>query len=211
MAKKKNSLRRKMIFYFLLIALANIFVATEVIIELNSQSYQKIVLKSVADIINHKQPPEHILSVQNKIGKKYVIMMMILIIVSAVVLLLFVRQVASPLQYVIDKSQKISAGDLSVTIRVHTQDEIAELANLINDLTINIQEILAQVERVQVDLDMAVIFILEKLKKMSNVDDALLEKVEKMVNIIEDVKLIGKSFTFYTPQNLLKEINENKE
>ncbi len=200
----KSSLRKRMIFYFLLIAIANVLVAGEFLWEIRSSAYREKVTKVVSVIKEGKESVEHVYTILDNLSWKFVIMILILIIVSAVVLFLFVWQIASPMQYMINQAEKMSEGDLSIRIDVKTGDEIAILGKLINDLSINLQEVIAQLERMVYEMDSALDTfrndISDKPVKLSTVklNLILLEKSIKKLELLKD------NFILYTIDGLKK-------
>ncbi len=204
----KSSLRKRMIFYFLLIAIANVLVAGEFLWEIRSSAYREKVTKVVSVIKEGKESVEHIYTILDNLSWKFVIMILILIIVSAVVLFLFVWQIASPMQYMINQAEKMSEGDLSIRIDVKTGDEIAILGKLINDLSINLQEVIAQLERMVFEMDSAVntfrTDISEKPVRLSTVklNLILLEKNIKKLELLKD------NFILYTIDGLKKNVED---
>ncbi len=197
-----------MIFYFLLIAIANVLVAGEFLWEIRSSAYREKVTKVVSVIKEGKETVSHIYTILDSLSWKFVIMTLILIIVSAVVLFLFVWQIASPMQYMINQAEKMAEGDLRIRINVKTGDEIAMLGKLINDLSINLQEVIAQLERMVFDLDSAMDTfrndIAEKPVRLSTVklNIILLEKNIKKLELLKD------NFVLYTIDGIKKNIED---
>lgn len=197
-----------MIFYFLLIAIANVLVAGEFLWEIRSSAYREKVTKVVSVIKEGKKSVEHVYTILDNLSWKFVIMILILIIVSAVVLFLFVWQIASPMQYMINQAEKMSEGDLSIRIDVKTGDEIAILGKLINDLSINLQEVIAQLERMVYEMDSALdtfrTDISDKPVKLSTVklNLILLEKSIKKLELLKD------NFILYTIDGLKKNVED---
>lgn len=187
-----------MIFYFLLIAIANIFVAGEFIMEINSAGYRSGILSEVQSIKKGEKPPEHIYTMIDSLAKKFAIMILILIIVSAVVLFLFVIQIASPIQYMIDQAGRMSEGDLSIRIKIRSNDEIAVLGKLINDLSINLQEVVAQLDRMITNLSEAVDMHTANLKSFPNITSYFDEETKMFYHILREFKLLKEAFILFT-------------
>ncbi|PKL38536.1 MAG: hypothetical protein CVV44_11685 [Spirochaetae bacterium HGW-Spirochaetae-1] len=205
---KKTSLRKRMIFYFLLIAIANVFVAGEFLWEIKSDRYRDKVTKEVMLIKEGKRPVEHIYTALDSLASKFIVMILILILVSAVVLFMFVWQIASPMQYMIDQAGKMAEGDLSIRIDIKTEDEIAILGNLINDLSINLQEVVAQLERVVFDLqDNLETFqgaLAERPIRLSTIK----MNIDKLTRDVKQLELLKDTFVLYTIESLRNNIDE---
>jgi len=204
MDKKQSSLRKRMIFYFLLIAIANVFVAGEFVWEINSSTYREEIVKEVNEIKKGVQPVDHIYTVLDKLARKFVIMILILIIVSAVVLFLFIVRIASPIQYMINMSRKMSEGDLSLRIDIKSHDEIAILGTLINDLSINLQEVVAQMERMVNNLETTVNLHNENLKSFPNVRSYFDEETKMLNAILKEFQLLKDAYILFTIESMVE-------
>ena len=66
----------------------------------------------------------------------------IIMVVMLIVLTMFIKHITEPLQHMIGLSEKISAGDLSQTIRIDADNELAQLGRVINEMASNLQEII---------------------------------------------------------------------
>ena len=195
-------LRKRMIFYFLLIALANVFVAAEFVIELNSDSYRAKFIEEVRALQQGSRPAGEVNAVLDKLARKFVIMICVLIVVSAVVLFLFVIQIASPIQYMIDQANRMSEGDLRIRINIRTKDEIAVLGNLINDLSINLQEVLAQLDRLIQNLKRAVSLHHENLKTFPNIRSYFDEETAMLDQLLKEFELLKQEYTLFTIEGI---------
>lgn len=72
---------------------------------------------------------------------KAILMIVVVLFVVVIVLMMFIKNITDPLQHMIETAKKISKGDLSQTIKISTQNELAELGNTINEMSSNLQEI----------------------------------------------------------------------
>jgi len=203
---KKTSLRKRMIFYFLLIAIANVFVAGEFLWEIKSERYRERVTREVMLIKEGKQPVEHIYTALDSLASKFIVMILILILVSAVVLFMFVWQIASPMQYMIDQAGKMAEGDLSIRIDIKSEDEIAILGNLINDLSINLQEVVAQLERVVFDLQDNLGTFRGALEERPIRLSTIKMNIDRLSHDVKKLELLKDTFVLYTIESLRKNI-----
>jgi methyl-accepting chemotaxis protein len=55
---------------------------------------------------------------------------------------MFIRNITDPLQHMIKVSKLIAAGDLSQTVSIRANNELAEMGNTVNELTSDLQEML---------------------------------------------------------------------
>jgi methyl-accepting chemotaxis protein len=69
-------------------------------------------------------------------------MVSIMMFVVVIILTMFIKNITEPLQHMIEVSREISKGDLSRTIIIPANNEIAELGSVINDLASNLQEMI---------------------------------------------------------------------
>lgn len=187
-----------MIFYFLLMAIANIFVAGEIIIEIRSDSYRESITEQVNLIKDGVAPVSHIYKVLDTLTRKFVIMILILIVVSAVILCMFVWQIASPIQYMINQAAKMADGDLSISINIKSSDEIAVLGKLINDLSVNLQEVVAQMSSILNDLkeDMTMFHTAteERPLKLS----VIMKNLDMIDGTVRKLEMVRNMFVLYT-------------
>lgn len=195
--KRKSTLRSKMIFYFFLLAFANIFVTVEFILDIRSTSYKEH-LNHVVELVKEDQrPTESVHEEIKKIVNKFSIMLVVLIFISASILYMFVVQIASPIQYMIDKATVIADGDLSTTIQIKSEDELSVLGNLINDLNANLQEIIAQLKQIQPDLQNIHSSLSHKLLHYPELEPLIEEDAERVGHIAMDLMMLKEAFTLY--------------
>lgn len=201
---KGTSLRKRMIFYFLLIAIANVFVAGEIFWEIKSPSYRNSVAEQVTLIKEGKQPVTSAYDILDNLSRKFVIMILILIVVSAVVLFLFVWQIASPLQYMINQAEKMAGGDLSIRIDIKTKDEMAVLGKLVNELSINLQEVVAQLERMGTDMYISIETFKEALEQKPIKLSTVKRNVLTLEDLVKKLNMLKDMFVLYTIESLRK-------
>ncbi|MES0489052.1 MAG: methyl-accepting chemotaxis protein [Leptospirales bacterium] len=198
--QKRSSLKRKMVFYFLLVAIANVFLGVELLWEINSESYHAGVIEEVNKIQSGEEPVEHIFTLMENLTNKFIIMVIVILIVSAVVLFLYVVQIASPIQYMINQAKKIAQGDLSLNIQLKSADELSDLGNLISDLTVNLQEIIVQMKHMYTDFDEAITNLDAKLSLFPEIEGHF--DVEKRIlqDTLDNMNMIKESFTLFQLQ-----------
>ena len=204
---KGTSLRKKMIFYFLLIAIANIFVAGEILWEIKSTDYRTTVTQEVTLIKEGARPVTHVYTILDDLSRKFVIMILILIVVSAVVLFLFVWQIASPIQYMINQAEKMADGDLSIRIDIKSKDEMAVLGKLVNELSINLQEVLAQLERMAADMHVAIELFKEDLGQRPIKLSTITHNIAKIESHLKKLDILKDMFVLYTIESFKKNID----
>lgn len=195
--KRRSSIRSKMIFYFFLIAFANVFVTLEFIMDIRSDEYKEQIDNVIELVKVGAKPTESVHAEVTKIVRKFSIMLVVLIAISASVLYMFVVQIASPIQYMIDKATVIADGDLSATIQIKSEDELSVLGNLINDLNANLQEIIAQLKQIQPDLEHIHSSLNHKLSRYPELRPLIEEDSERVGLIATDLMMLKEAFTLY--------------
>lgn len=129
--KKRSSLERKMLSYFGLIAAASLLITVEFV----------LAIRQAATHVNALESGSTVFHVLESLRYKAVLMCVVQAVVTLIVLIMFIRRITGPLQSMVEQAEIISQGDLSQTIRVPGKDEIALLAETINGLTSNLQEL----------------------------------------------------------------------
>ena len=138
----KYTLQRTMIIYFLLIGFASLLVGLEFIAEANGPKLKKSILSNCEKYSNHEIEQEVLLKPIDRLRNKAVFMIGIIMFVILIVLTMFIKNITEPLQHMIEVSKKISTGDLSRTVKIHSDNELSELGNVINEMSSNLQEII---------------------------------------------------------------------
>ena len=139
-----GGLERKLLNYFLLIAVAALMIGVEFAVEMGRPDLRLELWENVTGAdAGVARTDSVVFAPLMKFRNKIVIMFLVLTAVVAIVLLMFVRNISTPLQGMVDVACKINAGDLSQVVPVDSSDEIGQLGTAINGLTSNLQEIVA--------------------------------------------------------------------
>lgn len=140
--KSKYSLQRTMMVYFLLIGFAALLVGIEFIVETHGDGIRQAFLAQVADRVPGSLDHDAYLQPLTHLRNKAVLVIAIIMVVILIVMTMFMKHITEPLQHMITTSRKISAGDLSQTIRIDGNNELSELGGVINEMSSNLQEII---------------------------------------------------------------------
>lgn len=202
--KKRSSLERKMLSYFGLIAAASLLISIEFILairqaEMNANTFSTLNIgpqETIAAVIHSLE----------WLGSKALLMCGVQVVVTFIVLIMFIRRITGPLQDMVEKAEIISAGDLSQTIHVPGTDEIALLAETINALTSNIQEI------VQLALinDESIRQSLEDLKNHKGGSAEIRHSVAQMESKMDNLRDFLQEFTLLPPPSNVSEYVNSK-
>ena len=138
---KKNNLQLTMIIYFLLIGFASLLVGVEFIADTQSGALKETLLDNFSKYANQEISADAVFAPIVKLRNKAILMVAIILVVMIIILTMFIKNITEPLQHMIEVSRKISKGDLSQTVSIDSQNELAQLGNVINEMSSNLQEI----------------------------------------------------------------------
>jgi methyl-accepting chemotaxis protein len=131
-----------MIIYFLLIGFASSLVGVEFILDTHKKELRYELLDNFQKLSKGEIQFDDAFQPIRTLRNKAIVMIFVIMCVVMIVLTMFIKNITEPLQHMIDMSKAIARGDLSQTITIATSNELAELGNVINDLTINMQEMI---------------------------------------------------------------------
>ncbi len=128
-----------MIIYFLLIGFAALLLGVEFARETYSHNLTGTALTATAEPASGA--PAGAAAIEH-LRHKAILMICIIMFVVVIVLMMFIKNITGPLQHMIEKSNEISRGDLSQTIEIEANNELADLGGVINEMASNLQEII---------------------------------------------------------------------
>ena len=138
----RYTLQRTMIIYFLLIGFATLLVGVEFLFDFHPGALKAEIWGSIPQAAQASIDQEMLFAPIDRLRSKAILMVAIIMVVMLIVLTMFIKHITEPLQHMIQLSQKISAGDLSQTIKIQSNNELSELGNVINEMSSNLQEII---------------------------------------------------------------------
>jgi methyl-accepting chemotaxis protein len=138
----RYSLQRTMIVYFLLIGFASLLVGVEFILETQKSELKEELLSNFEKYSKNEIGRDAVFAPIDKLRSKAILMIVIILCVMIIVLTMFIKNITGPLQHIIEVAKDISGGDLSHTVTVHSENELAELGKVINEMSSNLQEII---------------------------------------------------------------------
>jgi methyl-accepting chemotaxis protein len=142
MIKHSGSLQRTMIVYFLMMAFASLLIGTELIVDFQSQDLRSELRQNLDQTANRQLQSDDAFQPIQKLRNKAILMVALLLTVVLILLTMFIKNITGPLQHMIEVSKAIAGGDLSQTVSIRTDNELAELGNTVNELTSNLQEMI---------------------------------------------------------------------
>ncbi len=138
----KGSLQRSMIIYFLMISFASLMIASEFLYDTHSKVLYTELTRNFDRLQSGTLQPAQAFQPIRIIRDKAILMVVLFLVVVLILLTMFIKNITEPLQHMIEASKLVSAGDLSQTVTIRTDNELAELGNTVNDLTSNLQEMI---------------------------------------------------------------------
>lgn len=137
MAKGGSGLQRRMVFYLVFLATVFLTLAVEVTLFLRGPRVTGALLAAAP-----AGASSAVGSVVSLVVLKVWVMLALLLAALALVFLLFMKKVTGPLQRILTATEEIGAGNLSVHVSGAGGDELGRLAEGINGVAANTQELL---------------------------------------------------------------------
>ncbi len=131
-----------MIVYFLLIGFASLLVGIEFVVETQKSGLKEELLSNFESYSKKEIGREAVFAPIDRLRSKAILMIVIILCVMIIVLTMFIKNITGPLQHIIEVAKDISGGDLSHTVAVRSENELAELGKVINEMSSNLQEII---------------------------------------------------------------------
>jgi len=138
----RYTLQRTMIIYFLLIGFAALLLGVEFVSETSNTQFRRQWLTNIETVVGQTIDSPEIFQPLDRLRYKAILMIGIIMSVVVIVLMMFIKNITGPLQHMIEKSNEISTGDLSQTIMIDANNELADLGHVINEMSSNLQEII---------------------------------------------------------------------
>lgn len=156
---KMSRLKRKLLLYFILISVVSISVSAEIIFEMGSHRFQHSILDNYNKQLAKQFQPREMSAILKNIDESYVFepinnlrnrMILLLLVVSISIMAafyLFTKDIVSPMDGMVEATKKIANGDLTISVPVMSEDEIGQVASLINDMNVNLQDMIMQIRQ----------------------------------------------------------------
>ena len=119
-------------------------------------------------------------------------MILLLAVVTASIVgafFMFAREIVAPMEGMVAATKKIADGDLSATVPVKSNDEIGQIGNLINDMSVNLQEMIIQIRQESKRLREKITQANEKVTKSLHTEELTKAIEEKRIRLT-DLKTI---------------------
>jgi methyl-accepting chemotaxis protein len=213
----KSRLKKKLTLFFILITVVSISVSIEMILELGSSSFKNAIKNNILTEM-HVVPAEHIAkidfvkidsAISDPISDFRNRMIFVLLVICAnifVAFKMFTNDIVSPMEHIVEATKKIADGDLTVTVPVMSEDEIGQIAKLINDMNTNLSRMVIQIkqeldrhkEKIKQSSKTVSLISQENTKEMLEKKEIRLSDFKKMVKLNKDVVKLLESMLFDT-------------
>jgi methyl-accepting chemotaxis protein len=197
-AKSRYSLQRTMIIYFLLIGFASMLVGIEFWADFSGGALKAEIWRHLDQYEHHQIDREQVLTPIDRLRSKAILMVAIVMVVMLIVLNMFIKNITEPLQHMIQLSRKISAGDLSQTVRIDANNELADLGHVINEMASNLQEIILLSQQICANGQLHVDSALGQLDR-ADLDPPTAEQLRKAIGSLGDeLSTMGEMMAFFS-------------
>jgi HAMP domain-containing protein len=195
--KSRYTLQRTMIIYFLLIGFASILVGIEFWADFHSGALKTEIWENISQYDHQQISQEAVFAPIDRLRSKAILMVGIIMAVMLIVLTMFIKNITEPLQHMIQLSQQISAGDLSQTVQIDANNELADLGHVINEMASNLQEIILLSQHICANGQIYVDSALGMLKN-SSFDSQSAEKLRQAVGSMGDeLSTLGEVIAYF--------------
>jgi methyl-accepting chemotaxis protein len=196
--KSRYTLQRTMIIYFLLIGFASMLVGIEFWADFSGGSLKTEIWQHLEQYERGQINREQVFAPIDRLRSKAILMVAIIMVVMLIVLTMFIKNITEPLQHMIQLSRKISSGDLSQTIRVDSNNELADLGLVINEMASNLQEIILLSQRICSDGRVHVDSALEQLDR-ANLDGPAADRLREDIGSLgEELATMGDMIAYFS-------------
>jgi methyl-accepting chemotaxis protein len=159
LSQPMSRLKKKLLIYFILIAIVSISVSAEIILEVSSLRFKNSISSNFIHQVENNLGKKSVDKLMKEIDAEAVFvpinnlrnrMILFLLVVSASIIgafYMFTKDIISPMDGIVEATKKIAKGDLTVSVPVMSEDEIGQIAGLINDMNLNLQDMIFQVKQ----------------------------------------------------------------
>ncbi|MCL1833509.1 MAG: HAMP domain-containing protein [Leptospirales bacterium] len=155
----KSRLQKKLTLFFILVTVVSISVSVEMILEFSAASFRDKIKDNLITEVQQGIPADQIKKIDiekinsvidDPISDFRNRMIFVLLVICAnifVAFKMFTNDIVSPMEKIVDSAKKIADGDLTVVVPVMSEDEIGQIAKLINDMNVNLTNMIVQIKQ----------------------------------------------------------------
>jgi len=211
-----SRVKKKLTIYFLLISIVSISISLEVILEVSEQKFRHKLSASYLEALKVQiDIPETFNENQlnmdvafkplNELRVRMLLLFLVILITIVAAFSLFSKDIAMPIDSLVDGAKNIADGDLTYTLQIHRDDEIGQLAKLINDMNANLQELVVEI-RFEMNRFTKIVADMEESIKLALQDDIVGQaRDNKSIGISQIKKLHKASLDIQSRLRLLKD------
>lgn len=156
---RMSRVKKKLLLYFILISIVSISVSAEIIFEMSSERFREQIKYAFYSEIEKNTSASEVLYLKQKIDHAKVFsaiddlrnrMILLLIVVFGSIVgafVLFTKDLVAPMESMVEATKKIADGDLTVMVPVMSQDELGQMAKLINTMNADLQDMIMQIRQ----------------------------------------------------------------
>lgn len=213
----ESRIKKKLIIYFILISFASISISLEVILEVSENKFrQKISESYLKTLEKHIELPESFnpkdidlneaFQPLNDLRVRMLLLFMVILVTIGLSFSLFSKDIATPIDSLVEGAKKVADGDLTYTLQIYRDDEIGQLAKLINDMNANLQELVVEI-RFEMTRFAKIVNDMENTIKSALKDDIVAMAMDKKTISLSQIKKLQKAS--YDIQGRLKLLKED--
>lgn len=155
-SKNMSRLKKKLLLYFILISVVSISVSAEIILELGSPAFKNSFINGIEAELIRLLPQEEAERIHENLDRSNIflpiadlqirVILMLLVVSFSIIgaFFLFTKDIVAPMEGMVTATKRIADGDLSASVPVQSEDEIGQVAMLINEMSVNLQDLILQ-------------------------------------------------------------------
>jgi len=141
-----SNFRKRLLIYFFLVIFAALTVSLEMIFEIGSNRTLCRISNSVTSQLTDAQADrfeiDKVAHVLKQLQIRMILVTCLVLILMIAAMIVFIRNIVEPLDTMAKSARKIASGQLNETVPIRYDDEIGKIGQLLNELSVNLQEIL---------------------------------------------------------------------
>jgi len=212
----ESRIKKKLMIYFILISFASISISLEVILEVSEKKFREKVRESlILELKNHIDIPatfdqntidlNRAFQPLNDLRVRMLLLFLVILTTIGISFSLFSKDIATPIDSLVEGAKKVADGDLTYSLQIHREDEIGQLAKLINDMNANLQELVVEI-RFEMNRFMKIVGDMEaSLQTVLHDDIVAMAMDNKTIGLSQIKKLQQASMDIQARLKLLRE------
>lgn len=144
-----SNMRKRLLIYFFLIVFVTMSVGLQLIYEVGSPRFRNLIKNSITVTVSGQVDAvvqtDGMGAVLKRMQFRMILIMAIVLVCVVATMFVFIRNIVEPLDTMGKSVKRIAEGHLDETVPIRCRDEIGQIGELINDLSVNLQEVLLHV------------------------------------------------------------------